>query len=240
MAEFPALQLWTDAYLGDTTHLNCMEHGAYLLLLMTAWRTKETRLPDDDKLLARLARCSGQQWTRLRPILQPFFKVENGFWYQSRLTDEAAAVRTRKEKAAIGGRAKALKTQGRHLANAQPKQETSTAHTLPGECLTTATATAILVDKSTSRDAARGSRMPDGFIVPEHWIDWAVTEKRWTRAVANEDAAAFVDFWRAKAGKDAVKLDWQATWRNWVRNSRRPSSRPDDDGHPNIPYGMPC
>jgi hypothetical protein len=36
----------------------------------------------------------------------------------------------------------------------------------------------------------------------------------------------FVDYWIAKSGKDAVKLDWDATWRNWIRrageNSRAP------------------
>ena len=29
--------------------------------------------------------------------------------------------------------------------------------------------------------------------------------------------AIFQDHWRAKAGQGGVKLDWQATWRNWVR-----------------------
>jgi hypothetical protein len=29
----------------------------------------------------------------------------------------------------------------------------------------------------------------------------------------------FRDYWIAKPGKDGVKLDWQATWRNWCRNS---------------------
>lgn len=114
MAEFPALQLWTDAYLGDTTHLTTIEHGAYFLLLVTAWRTRECRLPDDDRLLARYARCSPAQWRRLRPILAPFFKIENGFWTQGRLTDEAVAVRQRQEKAATAGRASALKRKGRH------------------------------------------------------------------------------------------------------------------------------
>lgn len=121
MAEFPALQLWTDAYLGDTTHLTTIEHGAYFLLLVTAWRTKETRLPDDDKLLARFARCSPAQWQRLRPILAPFFRIENGFWMQGRLTDEAAAVRQRKEKAATAGKASALKRQGRHSTDVEPE-----------------------------------------------------------------------------------------------------------------------
>ncbi len=32
----------------------------------------------------------------------------------------------------------------------------------------------------------------------------------------------FRDHWAAKAGKDGVKLDWLATWRNWVRGERAP------------------
>lgn len=30
-------------------------------------------------------------------------------------------------------------------------------------------------------------------------------------------AAKFIDYWLSKPGKDGVKLDWQATWRNWCR-----------------------
>ena len=29
----------------------------------------------------------------------------------------------------------------------------------------------------------------------------------------------FRDYWIGKSGKDATKLDWDATWRNWIRNS---------------------
>jgi uncharacterized protein YdaU (DUF1376 family) len=116
MAEFPALPLWTDAYLGDTAHLTTIEHGAYLLLLMTAWRSKDTKLPDDDRLLARYTRCTLGQWKRLRPILAAFFTIENGFWQQGRLTDEAVAVRQKRDAAAANGRASALKRKGRHSA----------------------------------------------------------------------------------------------------------------------------
>jgi len=37
---------------------------------------------------------------------------------------------------------------------------------------------------------------------------------------ATEVFAGFRDYWIAKAGKDGVKLDWLATWRNWIRNER--------------------
>jgi hypothetical protein len=30
----------------------------------------------------------------------------------------------------------------------------------------------------------------------------------------------FEDYWKAKAGKDGVKLDWKRTWQKWVRDQR--------------------
>ncbi len=31
--------------------------------------------------------------------------------------------------------------------------------------------------------------------------------------------AKFIDYWTAKPGKDGTKLDWDATWRNWMRKA---------------------
>jgi uncharacterized protein YdaU (DUF1376 family) len=136
MAEFPALPLWTDAYLGDTTHLNALQHGAYLLLLMTAWRSSSCSLPDDDKLLGRYARCSAAQWRALRPVLVEFFTVENGRWTQGRLTDEFQAAVDRREKAAANGRASALKRKGRHSAKRKQSVNGATAKREPSVNLT--------------------------------------------------------------------------------------------------------
>lgn len=55
--------------------------------------------------------------------------------------------------------------------------------------------------------------------MPADWIQWARTEQpTWTPEHMATVAAMFKDFWIAKAGKDGAKLNWQATWRNWVRN----------------------
>lgn len=122
MAEFPFLPLATDAYLGDTTHLTTIEHGAYLLLLMAAWRSPDCRLPDDDRLLSRYARLTAGQWARMRPILATFWRIEGGFWMQRRLTDEWEAVRQKREKAKDAAGSRWLKNKkGRH-ADASPKQ----------------------------------------------------------------------------------------------------------------------
>jgi uncharacterized protein YdaU (DUF1376 family) len=120
LAEFPALPLWTDAYLGDTTHLTTIEHGAYLLLLMAAWRSKDTSLPDDDRLLARYARLTPSQWRRMRPVIGAFFVINKGAWKQSRLTDEAIAVRQKRDQRAAAGMASALKRKGRHATPVAP------------------------------------------------------------------------------------------------------------------------
>jgi hypothetical protein len=68
--------------------------------------------------------------------------------------------------------------------------------------------------------SARGSRIPDDF-KPD--IEAAVSEGL-PRHEAERQALSFCDFWRAKPGKDAMKLDWPATWRMWFR--RRLDEKP--------------
>src|SRR5215831_15674437 len=88
MAEFPALPLWTDALIADTYHLTTTQFGAYMLLLIAAWRRPDCSLPDDDKYLAAVARCGAQKWRSLRPVLAKFHHIENGAWTQKRLRKE--------------------------------------------------------------------------------------------------------------------------------------------------------
>jgi hypothetical protein len=38
----------------------------------------------------------------------------------------------------------------------------------------------------------------------------------------------FKDYWIAQAGQKGVKLDWFATWRNWVRSTNAPKVNPAD------------
>ncbi len=34
----------------------------------------------------------------------------------------------------------------------------------------------------------------------------------------------FHDYWKAQPGQRGVKLDWDATWRNWIRNTKGPQN----------------
>lgn len=98
MADFPALPLWTDAYLADTRHLSTVEHGAYLLLLMEAWRRASCSLPDDDRVLSRLAGMSAGEWANIKPVVMAFWHFSRGEWVQKRLKKERTFVSEKREK----------------------------------------------------------------------------------------------------------------------------------------------
>jgi uncharacterized protein YdaU (DUF1376 family) len=95
MAEFPALPLFTDAYLADTRHLTTVQHGAYLLLLMEAWRRPACSLPDDDVLLARLTGLLADDWQANKNAVLAFWERDDRTktWTQKRLSKERSYVK---------------------------------------------------------------------------------------------------------------------------------------------------
>ena len=65
----------------------------------------------------------------------------------------------------------------------------------------------------------RPSRIPDPFILTAEMKAWAAVEVPGLDVVAH--TREFVDHWRAESGAKASKLDWLATWRNWMRRAHR-------------------
>ena len=64
----------------------------------------------------------------------------------------------------------------------------------------------------------RATRLPADWAPTPDQIAWARSERKDINPAT--EASKFRDYWIAKAGKDAAKLDWDATWRNWVRNAK--------------------
>ncbi|WP_312834765.1 hypothetical protein [Comamonas sp.] len=69
-----------------------------------------------------------------------------------------------------------------------------------------------------SPKSPRGTALRADWILPDDWKTWATKERGDLDVEVVADS--FRDYWVAKPGKDGRKLDWQATWRNWVRNQR--------------------
>jgi hypothetical protein len=53
---------------------------------------------------------------------------------------------------------------------------------------------------------------------PSEWIEFCQTQRPDLSAGMTFDS--FRDYWVGVAGAKGVKLDWTATWRNWVRNQK--------------------
>jgi uncharacterized protein YdaU (DUF1376 family) len=121
MAEFPALPFFTDAYLADTIHLTTTQHGAYLLLLMAAWRTNDCALPNDDEFLARITRMDKRTWATNRAAVLSFWVLgDDGKLRQGRLSDERKYVEVKRDRNSQAGKASALKRQSRGSTTVQP------------------------------------------------------------------------------------------------------------------------
>lgn len=71
------------------------------------------------------------------------------------------------------------------------------------------------------------TRLPTDWALPDLWAGDAKREHpEITDAQIERIAASFADFWHAKGGADARKVDWRATWRTWLRRERVGAAQP--------------
>lgn len=105
MPEFPALPLWTDAYLADTGHLSNLEHGIYLRALMLMWRQPLQRIPTDEDWISRHLSLKDNEINHFRSIASEYFDRHPEGWYtQKRLLAEWRAVSQLSEIRSLAGK----------------------------------------------------------------------------------------------------------------------------------------
>jgi uncharacterized protein YdaU (DUF1376 family) len=114
---------WMPLYVGDylsaTTRLTTEQHGAYFLLLLDYWKSGPP--PNDDAVLAQIARLSPAAWRKAKPALIVFFDIEDGKLVQKRVEKErvrAAKNVEERSKAGKAGAAKRWQMNGKRIANA--------------------------------------------------------------------------------------------------------------------------
>jgi uncharacterized protein YdaU (DUF1376 family) len=82
------------------------------------------------------------------------------------------------------------------------------------------------ITNNQDKENKRGSRLAQDFFFPKDWCDFLVDQRPELNAQKTFDQ--FKDYWVAQPGQKGVKLDWFATWRNWVRNTNAPKQNPAD------------
>jgi uncharacterized protein YdaU (DUF1376 family) len=93
MSKRPFMRFFVCDYLGDTGHLSTIEHGGYLLLIMHYWQRGS--LPDDERLLARIAKMTTAEWEEARSVIRPLFSKG---WKHKRIDEELKHVSDVSEK----------------------------------------------------------------------------------------------------------------------------------------------
>lgn len=71
---------------------------------------------------------------------------------------------------------------------------------------------------TTKKPKQLATRLPDDWEPSESDIEFCISEKPGLSVQSVADQ--FRDYWIAQPGAKGRKLDWPATWRNWVRNQR--------------------
>ena len=110
----------------------------------------------------------------------------------------------------------------------QPSNADETLQKRPSNAIDTDTDTES--DKKKDKNK-RGSRLSQDFCLPNEWNSWARNERPELNVLQTFDK--FKDYWIASP--KGTKLDWFATWRNWVRNTNAPKVNPADNIRLTVP-----
>ena len=204
-------------YISHTIHLSPEEDLAYRRLLDMYYDT-ELPIPNNIPLVSRRLRMGSDV---VQSVLDEFFELtEEGyknFRADNEISEYKRFIDKQKANGKLGGRPK--KSQRKPTAN--PSQTQKKPNQEP-----------ITTNQEPMVKTQRGSRLPTDWTLPDDWADWA--EKERPDLLIYKTADSFRDFWISKPGAGGVKLNWEATWRNWVR-SQKQSYKPQDVVHQTTP-----
>ena len=199
-------------YRAATAHLTNDEDLAYRRLLDWYYDNEQFIALSDTDRIARRIRVDVYVMER---VLQDMFTLdENGNYRNTRADLEITAYHEKQQQASNAGKASA---QRRMNARSTPVQQpfnagtTDVQPTMNHEPLTN-----NQNREKKEKTTQRGSRLPIDFEMEDAWGEFCEQER--PDLTPKKVFDGFKDFWIAKAGAGGVKLDWFATWRNWVRN----------------------
>jgi len=153
-------------------------------------------------------------------VLQEYFERTDDGWIHHRANKEIAKAGDKSEKASASAKARWSKKDANAL---QAQSESNATHnTLP-----------ITQDTKPNKENKKGSRLSQDWFLSKSMGEWATQER--PDIDVRQVAEQFKDYWIAQPGQKGVKLDWDATWRNWVRNTKAVKLNPADIGRVTVP-----
>jgi uncharacterized protein YdaU (DUF1376 family) len=212
-------------YRKDTGHLSTIEHGIYRQLI-DWYYLDEQPIPEETQMVIRRLRLGSDEVKFLQNVLSDFFVLGKTGYTHKRIQVEIKDYHEQAEKnqrnGKLGGRPK--KTQSvisgiPEDSQNNPNQEPLTNNHKP-------------ITNNQDKKAL-GKRLANDFSFPLEWEQFCKETRPELHPTRTFDQ--FKDYWIAQAGQKGVKLDWFATWRNWVRNTKAVKLNPADIGRVTVP-----
>jgi uncharacterized protein YdaU (DUF1376 family) len=201
-------------YRKDTGHLSMIENAIYRHLI-DWYYLDESPIPLETKVVMRRLRLvSKEDEKALENVLSDFFEREDG-WRHKRIDQDIieyhAMAEKNKANGKLGGRPK--KTQSVTTWNPLETQSKGNQEPLTNNHKP-------IKPKSVGASA---TRLPADWKPSEEEIDYCKTQR--PDLILEKVVENFSDYWHAKGGASARKVDWSATWRSWVRNEKAVNQR---------------
>lgn len=201
-------------YRKDTGHLSTIEHGIYRQLI-DWYYLDEQPIPEETQVVIRRLRLGSEEVKFLQNVLSDFFVLgKKGYTHKRievEIKDYHEQVEKNKNNGKLGGR---------------PKKTQVVISGLPDESQNNPNQEPLTINHKPIEKNKRGSRLSPDFLFTGEWLAFCKQERPDLEPVQTFEK--FKDYWIAQAGQKGVKLDWFATWRNWVRSTNAPKQNPYD------------
>lgn len=202
-------------YRAATSHLSNEEDLAYRRLLDMYYDT-ENPIPNETEWVARRLRLGSDV---VLSVLKDFFVLQENGWTHKKCD----AVIADYKKNAVKNRENGKK-------GGRPKTQ-SVPNGMPNESEFEPTGKATINHKPITNNQEpltkvvkqRATRLPNDWQPTDRMIAFCENER--PDLNPREVADTFRDHWIAQPGQKGVKADWEATWRNWVRNQKKSFQR---------------
>ena len=195
-------------YISHTSHLTNEEDLAYRRLIDLYYQTEQ---PFTRNLMWLAKRVKSTEEI-VAAILVEFFEETEDGWKNKRADKEIAKYHAMQE----GGRKGAALRWGKgsDTPPKHPPMQTKNQEPLTNN------------HSIESAKAPKAKRLDKDLELPKDWEDFCKTTRPDLKPP--EVFAQFKDYWVSVGGQKGTKLDWTATWRNWVRNQRQQSVTTQD------------
>jgi len=195
-------------YRKDTGHLSTIEHGIYRQLI-DWYYLDEQPIPEETQVVIRRLRLGSEEVNFLKNVLSDFFVLGKTGYTHKRIAVEIKDYSEQSEKNKNNGK-----------LGGRPKKTQVVIDGFPDESQNNPNHKPLTINQEPIEKKTLGKRLASDFCLTKEWEDFCQQTRPELSPVKTFDQ--FKDYWIAQAGQKGVKLDWFATWRNWVRSTNAP------------------